>query len=99
MDALPPPDVSLNKSSPFVKYIHRHLRDADLYFFFNEGTEDYSGQADIIGNGQAKLWDAMSGKIEALPAVQSEKGLMQLNLELEGFESKFIVVGTLPKGM
>jgi hypothetical protein len=99
IDALPPPDVSLNKSSPFVKYIHRHLRDADLYFFFNEGNEDFSSQTVLAGKGKVQEWNAMTGEIEVIPNVSSEKGLLYLNLELESYESKFIVVGAVPKGI
>jgi hypothetical protein len=34
---LPASDVALDRPIPTVKYLHRRLADADLYFFFNEG--------------------------------------------------------------
>jgi len=34
--------VILDQPCAPVKYVHRHWRDADLYFFFNEGTEKQS---------------------------------------------------------
>ncbi|MBB3186953.1 glycosyl hydrolase [Microbacter margulisiae] len=34
LNALPPQDVAFNKPCPNIKYIHRHLENGDLYFFF-----------------------------------------------------------------
>lgn len=96
MEALPEVEVSLNKPCPAVKYTHRQFPDADLYFFFNESQESQSCQAELAGNGQLQIWDAMTGEIEVLPAVSSEKGSIKLDLELKGYESKFIVVGDVP---
>jgi hypothetical protein len=93
MEALPQPDVMLDQSCPVVKYLHRRLRDADLYFFFNEGTEKQSRTAVLAGSGQVQVWDAASGRIEALSDISSEKGVVRLPLVLEPYETKFIIIG------
>jgi hypothetical protein len=96
IDALPKPDVTLNQPCATVKYQHRSWRDADLYFFFNEGTEKQSRQATLAGNGAVQIWDAVSGRVETLAGATSENGTVRVPLVLEPHESKFIVVGPPP---
>jgi hypothetical protein len=36
---LPASDLKLETPCPDIKYLHRRLKDAELYFLFNEGTE------------------------------------------------------------
>jgi hypothetical protein len=93
MEALPQPDVQLDRFYPYVKVIHRRLRDADLYFFFNESTENQLFNANLVGSGQAQAWDAMTGKIEAITSTSLDNGLVRLNLELEPYQTKFIIIG------
>jgi hypothetical protein len=90
--ALPKPDVVLNRQCPDVKYIHRCLEDADLYFFFNEGTESLSLEATLEGDGQAQLWDAATGQVKSIKSAAGN-GNVRLPLELGPHETKFIVVG------
>ena len=96
LEALPKPDVTLDQPCPPVKYQHRSWRDADLYFFFNEGTDKQSCQARLTGTGQAQTWDAVSGRIETLAGAISENGAARVPLVLEAHESKFILVGPPP---
>ena len=44
--ALPPPDVKLDAACPPIKYIHRALKDGDVYFFFNESERDPDAHRD-----------------------------------------------------
>jgi hypothetical protein len=39
LNYLPPSDLKLSKFCADIKYIHRNLKDAELYFIFNEGKE------------------------------------------------------------
>jgi hypothetical protein len=96
LDALPKPDVTLDRPCPPVKYQHRTWREADLYFFFNEGADRQSRHARLAGNGQAQTWDAASGRIETLAGAVSEKGTVQVPLVLDAHETKFILVGPPP---
>jgi hypothetical protein len=96
MAALPQPDVILDQPCAPVKYVHRHWRDADLYFFFNEGTEKQSRKAVLAGNGLAQVWDAASGSVAVVEGSTSENGAVSVPLALEPHESKFVVVGPLP---
>jgi hypothetical protein len=97
MAALPQPDVVLNEPCPDIKYTHRKLRDADLYFFFNESTADkHTRTAKLAGNGQAQVWDAMAGTVKAIDGTDSKDGFVTVPLELEPYESRFIVIGPMP---
>lgn len=99
MESLPQPDVKFVQPCPFVKYVHRQLNDADLYFFFNESLEKQAFNAILAGSGHVQKWDAMTGEIEILTGINQDKRVMQLNLELEPYETKFIIIGTLPSGL
>ncbi|MBN2013505.1 beta-galactosidase [candidate division KSB1 bacterium] len=96
MKALPQPDVALDKTCPAIKYTHRKLADADLYFFFNESTEQQIVKATVTGNGQAQEWDAMTGEIKKIEDAASESEQVTFELELEPYGTKFIVIGKAP---
>ncbi len=99
MEVLPQPDVRFEKHNHSVKYTHRRLQDADLYFFFNESTEKQTNIAYLAGNGDAQEWNAMTGKIDIIDDISLEHELVKLSLELEPYETKFIIIGDLPSDM
>ena len=87
-----PADVTLVPTSPAVKYLHRHWRDADCYFFFNESPQLQSVNATLSGSGRAQTWDAATGEISNLVAGVSGNGAVRLHLNLAPNESRFVVV-------
>ncbi len=99
MEALPQPDVTLDKACPAIKYVHRKLTDADLYFFFNESAEQQVAKAMLVGNGQAQEWDPMTGKIKKIEGASSENKHVTYTLDLEPHGTKFIVIGKVPAEM
>ncbi len=100
MNALPQPDVLLNEMCPDIKYTHRKLRDAELYFFFNESpTEKHTRTAVLAGGGQVQIWDGMTGDIKAIEEAKSKSLFATVPLKLEPYETKFIVIGSMPSGM
>ncbi|MCX6320646.1 MAG: glycosyl hydrolase [Bacteroidia bacterium] len=92
VSALPRPDVKLDATCPSIKYIHRTLKDGNIYFFFNESDQAQSRTATLTGSGQVQLWDATSGKITPLKGSKPGKGTVSLPLVLGPYESKFIVI-------
>jgi hypothetical protein len=96
LEALPHPDVALDRPCMPIKALHRRWRDADVYFFFNESEEGQSRRATLAGNGQAQIWDAASGRIEPLSGAMSKNGFVSLPLDLAPYETRFIVIGPLP---
>ncbi len=71
--------------------MHRKLKDADVYFFFNEGEEPVRCEATLEGQGQAQLWDGVTGAVRTL-AGTAAGGTVRVPLELSRWESKLIVV-------
>jgi hypothetical protein len=96
LDALPHPDVALDRPCPALKYLHRSWRDAELHFFFNESGEKHSRTALLAGRGRAQLWDAATGRIEVLAGAAVAGGGLRVPMAFEPYESKFIVIGSPP---
>ena len=97
LKSLPEPDVSLNQTCPAIKYLHRRLGDADVYFFFNESNQKQSLTATLrAAKGQAQIWDLMTGSIETVAGVSAENGLVNLPLEMQAYRTKLIVIGKVP---
>jgi hypothetical protein len=95
--ALPKPDVALDAACLAVKYIHRTLADADVYFFFNESAETQSRTATIAGKGDVQVWDASDGTIHPLAGVGRAAGSVVMPLTLASHEARFVVIGSLPR--
>ena len=89
---LPAPDVKFDKPCPEIKYLHRKLKDAELYFFFNEGEAKQSSMVTLSGKGNLQHWDAMTGEINKLQKTSSGKEGIKINLTFEPYETKFIVI-------
>jgi hypothetical protein len=93
ISALPIPDVRFDAVCTSVKYIHRSLKDGEIYFFFNESDKAQSKTATLSGKGQAQVWDPTTGKIVSLKGFKAGKGTVNFPLILEPYESRFIIIG------
>ncbi len=92
---LPPPDVALDQSASWLKYNHRHLKDAEVYFFFNEGPDPVDLKATVAAAGQAgavQIWDAHTGQTETLAGATRADGKATVPLKLAPWETKLVVV-------
>jgi hypothetical protein len=97
--ALPAPDVATDQATLWLKYNHRRLKDADLYFFFNEGEQPLSLKATVANSSkarQAQHWDAASGKIEPWAGSAFANGQTTLPLELQPWATKIVVISSSP---
>ena len=83
LQLLPPPDFKIDKTLPQVKYLHRTLKDADLYFIFNESKETVSFNASFGEKGKKQTWDAATGEVLKF------KGSA---VSLGPWETKFIII-------
>jgi hypothetical protein len=92
MGYLPEPDFELEKFLPDVKYLHRKWNDADMFFIFNEGKDPLSTEAVMAGNGTTEVWDAFTGEIMPLNEVTINDGKIRIRLELDAWETKFIII-------
>ena len=91
--ALPKPDVKLDAACAPVKYMHRALKDGDVYFFFNESAQTQARTATLAGTGQVQVWDAATGKISPLAGAATAQGSVAVPLTLASHEARFIVIG------
>ena len=79
----------------WLKYNHRRMKDADLYFFFNEGEQPLSLKTTVANSGtarQAQHWDTTTGKIEPWAGATFANGKTTLPLELPAWGTKIVVV-------
>ncbi len=96
--ALPKPDVKLDTACAPLKYMHRTLKDGDVYFLFNESDQPQTRTVTLDGRGSVQVWDAASGKVNAVAGAPKATGSVALPLTLGPQESRFIVIGPLPPG-
>lgn len=74
-----------------LRFIHRHLADADLYFVVNQSNSVTSARARFRVHGkQAELWRSESGVTQAASYSQDNHGTT-VQLDLEPWESLFVV--------
>jgi hypothetical protein len=91
--ALPTPDVKLDSVCPSLKYIHRSLKDGEVYFFFNESNETQTRTVTLAGSGKVvEIWDAATGTIHPLDGATQSAGSVTVPMTLAGQEARFIVL-------
>jgi hypothetical protein len=94
---LPEPDVAVDQDTTWLKYNHRRLKDADVYFFFNEGGDPLDLKATVATNGTAQaaqVWDGRTGQIETLPGATFTGSKSVLPLKIGPWETKLVVIST-----
>jgi hypothetical protein len=89
---LPESDLTTGKPVPQVKYLHRELKDADIYFIFNESNDPVNFTVSLSGRGKAEEWSALTGKTFALAGATKARDRIIAPIPLEGGETKFIVI-------
>jgi hypothetical protein len=95
---LPKPDVKLDAAFPRLTYAHRSWKDAEMYLFFNESDTSESRVVTIAGHGQAQVWDLGTGEIHPASGASASEDSVSTPLVLGPYETKVIVLGTLPDG-
>ena len=77
-----------------VRYGHRRAGDRDIYFVSNRTGNPIKADCRFrVGEGSAQLWDPVTG--ERRPLVQFERadGRTSIPMELDAFQSFFVVFG------
>lgn len=91
--ALPNSDVKLAEPCPGIKYIRRRLRDADVYFLFNETDEQQTCSVTLAGVGKVQAWDAFSGSMVDTAASAKDADKVQASVSFKPYETRLLVVG------
>ena len=75
-----------------VRYTHRRTEELDIYFIANRNNENISTQCTFrIDKGVPELWDPLTGEIRPLPGYRHLDGLTTISMELDAFQSFFVV--------
>ena len=96
LEALPEPVIRLDMHCPDVKYLHRKLKDADIFLLFNEGREPQNLDITFAATGEVQIWDAFTGEVVPWPHEQEGSTHTLINLEMDGWETKVISIGETP---
>jgi hypothetical protein len=75
-----------------VLFIHRALAGGDIYFLSNQTGRRIRIEPELrVGTGVPYLWDPLTGKSRALPEYTRNGSTTGVPLQLEGYQSFFIV--------
>jgi hypothetical protein len=85
-----PPDITL--AIPEIGFVHRKAGDTEIYFLANTSNTRQTTQASFRATSlKAEWWDPMSGGISPASLRQDREGRTSVDLELEPYESRFLV--------
>ena len=75
-----------------VTFLHRHGKEGDIYFISNQGDQHLSFNASFrITERQPELWNPQDASIRILPEYIEDGEMTRLPIQLEPYESAFIV--------
>ncbi|MBL4678992.1 MAG: glycosyl hydrolase [Mucilaginibacter sp.] len=75
-----------------LRYTHRTNSNWDIYFVSNKTNKPINTLAQFRdANGSPELWDAVTGEIKKISRFQKHAGSTSVGLQLDAYESAFIV--------
>jgi hypothetical protein len=90
--AVAAPDITLDSPDTSLRYIHRQLKDAAVYLFFNESDHAFSHTVTLMGKGKkTEVWDPQTASVQPLPSTRAKNSL-KIQLALKPYDTKVIVV-------
>nr|WP_242507704.1 glycosyl hydrolase [Parabacteroides goldsteinii] len=85
------PDCQFGENDPIL-YVHRTAGDNEIYFITNQSDRTITVSPQFRVQGKVpELWDAVTGSIRPLPAFKQGKESTTVPLQLEAYESGFIM--------
>lgn len=89
---LVPDFKNIAKNSDSIRYIHKQLKDADIYFISNQGDKEVSFKASFRNQGkQPEIWDAESGKTWNVKVFDTLQNTVSIPLSLTPKGALFVV--------
>jgi hypothetical protein len=80
------------QSSEPVRYTHKKLDNADIYFVANKTNQSFHSNCTFRVDGAlAELWDPLTGKTRGLPEFSQSNGQTTIPLNFDAYQSFFIV--------
>jgi hypothetical protein len=84
--------VALDAPDPALKVMTRRLKDANVYFFFNEGAQASSHSVTLKTAGKTvEAWDAATETVSPVAATAG-KGGVTVKLDLKPYETELLTV-------
>ncbi|MHB0960573.1 MAG: glycosyl hydrolase [Pirellulaceae bacterium] len=75
-----------------IRYTHRRLADAEIYFVSNRTDERVSTDCSFrVDRGEPELWDPVTGTVRALAVYHQADGRTQIPLQFAPCQSYFVV--------
>jgi hypothetical protein len=85
--------MTLDKPDTALRVMTRRLKDADVYFFFNETAQPFSHTVTLKTNGKtAESWDAQNATIAPIADAVHATDALKLKLDLKPYETRLVVV-------
>ena len=75
-----------------IMYTRRILKDADLFFLFNESGSEQTFTAQFDAIGKVKEWNGFTGEIKEIPFKIAD-GKTELTFTIEPYGSRIITIG------
>jgi hypothetical protein len=88
---MPTRDIALDAPDTALKVSTRRLKDANVYFFFNEGAQPSSHTVTLKATGKVEAWDPATGTVTPMAATPGKKSVT-LKLDLKPYETKLIMI-------
>ena len=82
-----PQDATLDTSDPAIRLMHRKLKDAEVYLFFNESAAVVSRTVSFTAKPRRiEVWDPETGSVA--PLTSTDKAPLQL----KPYETRVLIV-------
>lgn len=92
-----PPDFA---SDAPMRYIHRRLKNADLYFVANRSAETVEAEMRFrVAGKHPELWDPVAGRMRAVTRFTEQNGRTTLRLRFAPHQSLFVVFRKEKRGL
>jgi hypothetical protein len=90
--AVAAPDLILDAPDTSLRYIHRQLKDASVYFFFNESDHAFSHSVTLMGKAKrVEVWDPQTAAVQPLSSTRTNNSV-KIELALKPYETRVVVV-------
>jgi len=85
--------LQLQTPDPSLRFLSRHLKDATVFFLFNESNHDINNTVTLNAPGETvEEWDPQTGIATPLSEVNHSNSHTQLPLKLQAYATRIIVI-------
>jgi hypothetical protein len=90
---VPTRPITLDAPDTALRVMTRRLKDADVYFLFNESGRPFSRAVTLKTNGKkVETWDAQTGIISPVKDATAPNGSVTVKLDLKPYETRLLLI-------